>query len=210
MGTCWAMVWGRHGLQYRVDLPFPETGADPMRLSGILLTLVALTLTTPLSVTADDAAGPKTITVFNDATLTVPVAFKPAEPKSRIIEHEFAAKGEGEETARVTMMASGGGVEPNIARWKGQFAGGKADDQKTEQLKLGDWVAHIVDVNGSYKETMGGPFSGGKTVEHSDYAMLGAILVHPKGQTYFVKMIGPESVVKANREPFLEMIKSLK
>ena len=40
--------------------------------------------------------------------------------------------------------------------------------------------------------------------------MTGAILVNPEGgPNFFVKMIGPSKVVKANREAFVKMIKSI-
>ena len=109
------------------------------------------------------------------------------------------------------MMAAGGDVAENIKRWKGQFAGGDAEAQKTEETKAGNWQIHLVDVSGAYQERMGGgPFAGGKVVTRDHYAMTGAILVHPEGRKYFVKMIGPDDVVKANREAFVEMIKSIK
>ncbi|MGB7348142.1 MAG: hypothetical protein WBD20_28215 [Pirellulaceae bacterium] len=155
----------------------------------------------------------QTVNVFGEGTLTVPGAFKPSEKKSSIIEHEFTASvGEGDDakTARVTMMGASGGVEANITRWKGQFTGGDEKEQKTEEMKLGDWKVHLVDVTGTYAESMrGGPFAPGKTVQQENYAMAGAILVHPKGRTYFVKMIGPQEVIKENREAFVTMIKSI-
>ena len=55
----------------------------------------------------------------------------------------------------------------------------------------------------------GGPFAGGKVINRENYAMAGAILVHPEGRKYFVKMIGPAAVVKANRKSFVSMIKSI-
>ena len=145
--------------------------------------------------------------------LKVPSEFKRVEPQSSIIAHEFQAKvGDGNdgETARVTMMAAGGDVAANIERWKGQFAGGDAKQRKTEEMKVGKWQVYVVDVNGNFAERMGGgPFAGGKVVNHENYAMAGAILVHPEGQKFFVKMIGPADVVKANREAFVNMIKSV-
>ncbi len=165
-------------------------------------------------VRADDAKGkPEQISVFKSGTLIVPATFKRVPVKSRIIEHEFQAQaGEGDDakTARVTMMAAGGDVEANIARWKSQFTGVDEEAQKTEELKIGEWKVYIVDVAGSFKDSMGGgPFSGGRVVERTDYAMASAILVHPEGRKYFVKMIGPASVVKENREAFVKMIKSI-
>ena len=163
---------------------------------------------------ADEANGKsEQINVFNAATLQVPLAFKRVPVQSRIIEHEFQAKaGEGDDamTARITMMAAGGDVEANIGRWKGQFSGGDEKEQKTEDMKIGDWKVYIVDVSGNYKERVGGgPFAGGKVVERENYAMTGAILLHPEGRKYFVKMIGPAAVVKQNRKPFVEMIQSI-
>ena len=182
-----------------------------------LLTICLATITMATFTFADnpDATKAKTesIDIFGAGKIEVPAAFKRTKVKSRIIEHEFQAKeGEGDnaKTARVTMMAAGGDVAANIKRWKGQFSGGDAEKQKSEEMKLGDWTVHIVDVNGSYSERMGGgPFAGGKTVERKDYAMAGAIMVHPEGRKFFVKMIGPSVVVKENRKAFVEMIKSI-
>jgi hypothetical protein len=141
--------------------------------------------------------------------LTVPAAFKRTKPASRIVQHEFEAK-KDDATARVTMMQAGGGVQPNIDRWKGQFSGGAEEDQKTEKMSLGKWEVHLVDVSGSFAERMGGgPFFGGRVVQRENYAMVGAILVGPEQQLFFVKMVGPGEVVKANREDFVKMIKSI-
>jgi hypothetical protein len=174
---------------------------------------VAVTLTTGTHVVGDSPVKPESISVFGLAELEVPTDFARVEPRSRIIQHEFQAKaGEGDDaaTARVTMMAAGGDVAANIKRWQGQFAGGDPDDQKTEEMKLGDWEVHIVDVSGSFAERMGGgPFAGGKVVNRENHAMAGAILVDPNGRKFFVKMIGPKEVVKANRKAFVEMIKSI-
>ena len=161
------------------------------------------------TVLGDDVAEPATVSVFDEGDMKVPAAFKPTKPASSIIQHEFKV-GQADSTARLTMMGAGGGVEPNIKRWKGQFSGGDKAAQKTEKLKVGKWEIHLVDVSGSYVERMGGgPFSGGKTVQREGYAMAGAILVAPSQRLYFAKMIGPAAVVKANRESFVEMVKSV-
>lgn len=173
--------------------------------------LTLATFSSPAS--ADEAATAKTVDVFGSGELEIPDGFKRVEPQSRIVEHEFQiTQGDGDDapTARVTMMAAGGDVKANIDRWKGQFAGGNKDANKTETMKVGNWEVHLVDLNGSFGETMGGgPFSGGKVVQRIGYAMTAAILVHPEGRKYFVKMIGPEDLVTANRESFVTMIKSI-
>jgi hypothetical protein len=192
----------------------PQILGATMSICRFAITALALMTFTLPAVHADDTAAGKTISVFGDATLKVPAAWETAPPQSSIIEHEFVAKsGEGEDAlkARITMMAAGGDVKANIDRWKGQFTGGDADAQKTEQKKIGNWTVHIADLSGSFAETMGGgPFSGGKTVKRENYAMTGVILEHPEGRKYFIKVTGPMDVVKANRPAVVEMLEGLK
>ena len=185
-----------------------------MRHLTIFTAAVALCLfTTPFDVLAAEEGKTEKVSVFGEGELTVPAEFKRVPPKSRILEHEFAVK-EGDQedapTARLTMMAAGGDVQANISRWHGQFAGGDKDAQKAEAMEVGQWKVHLVDASGTYAERMGGgPFAGGKVVNREDYAMVGAILVHPTGRKYFVKMIGPQKVVKPNRKAFVELVKSI-
>ena len=93
---------------------------------------------------------------------------------------------------------------------KGQFSGGDEKAQKSEKMKIEGLEVHVVDCSGSYAESMGGgPFFRGKVVQRKDYAMAGAIIVEPQGRKYFIKMIGPAGLIKANREKFVSMLKSL-
>jgi hypothetical protein len=184
---------------------------------GLAVLLIPSTL--PAEAPAEIESNPSeakatTITFFGDSTMTVPADFEPAEKGSRMLEYEFAAKsGEGDQIkkARLTFMPSGGGVPANIKRWQGQFVGGDADAKKTEVMEVGKWKIHVVDNNGTFADSMGrGPFAGGKVIKRTDWGMTGAILEHPNGQLYFVKMIGPGDVVKANREAMMTMLKSVK
>ncbi|WP_372726051.1 hypothetical protein [Novipirellula sp.] len=180
-----------------------------------LATLFSVVATNSFAADAADTADKaeaKTVSVFGEADLKVPAQFKATKPQSGIVEHEFVATSEKNEeaTARVTFMAAGGDVQANISRWKGQFSGGDPEAQKSKEMKVGKWDVHIVDVSGKFQERMGGgPFFGGKTVERENYAMTGAIIVHPEGRKYFVKMVGPAEVVTENRDAFVEMIKSI-
>ena len=188
--------------------------ASMLLMSSLALTLaIGLTaVPTQAQATAETSAVAEVISVFGEGTLTVPAEFKKGKPASRIVQYEFVASaGEGDDvaTARVYAMPSGGGVGPNIARWKAQFSGNE-DAFKQEEMKLGDWKVYLVDHAGKFSERMGGgPFAPGKTVVREDYAMTGAIIESQKGQLYFVKMVGPQDVVKANREAFVKMIKSI-
>ncbi|TWU49591.1 hypothetical protein [Rubripirellula reticaptiva] len=187
-----------------------------MRLIVCLVALFAASAT-PVCVVmtqAAETAEAQEVEVFGEGKLAIPADFKRVKPKMGMIEHEFeVTTGEGDDvtTGRVTMMGATGGIEPNIARWKGQFAGGNKEANKTEKLKVGKWDVYVVDLNGSFGVSMGGgPFSGGKVVQQPDYAMTAAILANPDGKTYFIKMIGPAPVVKANRDEFVKMVKNLK
>ncbi|MCC9641271.1 hypothetical protein LOC71_03220 [Rhodopirellula sp. JC740] len=159
------------------------------------------------------ADKPVVVDVFGAGTLEVPAEFKKTTPKSRILEHEFEVKeGEAEDApaARLTMMAAGGDIQANLDRWKMQFSGSDKKVGEAEEKKVGDWSTHVIEVSGDFSERMGGgPFSGGRTVQRKDYGMLGAIIVHPEGRKYFVKMIGPQSVIEANRDAFKEMIATI-
>lgn len=172
--------------------------------------LIATFMLTAFSglVTAEEVKQEK-ISLFDGVTVEVPATFKSTKPKSRMLKYEFKV-GEEDKAARLTMMAAGGGVDANIKRWKGQFAGGDPDAQKSEKITVSGWDVHVVDCSGTFAERMGGgPFAGGKMVQREDYAMVGAIIVEPEGRLFFVKMIGPADVVKPNREAFVTMLKSM-
>ena len=180
-------------------------------LTGLITVLMfSFSITTAQEAAVE--AEPTTVDVFGKSKMQVPADFKKVETKSRILDHEFQATIDGGEApARVTMMASGGGIDANIRRWQGQFTGGDADAKKTEVMDVGEVKVHVVSNNGSFADSMGGgPFMRGKVVERKDYAMRGAILEYPDGKTYFVKMIGPRKVVKANEPAFMQMLKDLK
>lgn len=155
---------------------------------------------------------PQTVRIFDALTLTIPEGWKESPARSRIIEHEFtvpAPEGESDvAAARVTMMTAGGDVEANIERWKGQFTGDAP--AKVEEIDVAGQKVHLVQLEGSFKETMGGgPFAGGKTVVRDDYGMLGAIIVADSGRKYFIKMTGPKQTIEANQKAFHTMIKGI-
>ncbi|XZE55240.1 hypothetical protein SH139x_001241 [Planctomycetaceae bacterium SH139] len=180
-------------------------------LLACLLVCSLLTVTANAQApSAESDAKPQTIKIFDKLTLTIPADWKTSKARSRIIEHEFSTTEEGDETApaRITMMAAGGDIDANIERWKGQFTGGK--EAKVEKMTVAGETVHLVELNGSFKETMGGgPFSGGKTVTREDYGMLGAIIELQDNRKYFIKLTGPAETIAAQRESFKEMLKKM-
>ena len=145
----------------------------------------------------------------------VPEKWERKEPRSRIVEHEFAVEGKkGQEPGRVTVMSAGGTIEANIDRWIGQFKqpNGKnsKDTAKTDKKKIAGIEVHLVDIAGTYKDMPAGPFAGGKSIDRENYRMLAAIISGgPAIGNYFIKFYGPAEIVSNNEKAFHKMIDSL-
>jgi len=166
-----------------------------------------------LSAVAQDKSNTFTIGE-GKLTLTAPANWTKKEPASRIVEAEFAvppAKGD-EAPARLTAMGAGGSVEDNVNRWVGQFVGpgGSAAKPQRDKTSVGGANVEIVDLSGTYKDSPGGPFAGGKTITRDNYRMLGAIIQTKDAGNYFLKLYGPKATIDANEKGFQEMVKSLK
>ncbi len=92
----------------------------------------------------------------------------------------------------------GGGTQANIDRWIGQFEG--APETKIEEKEMNGKTVTFLTAKGTYKESMGGPFSGNSTPQN-DYIMLAAILPSSQGDV-FLKLTGPSDSVEALKEDF--------
>ena len=110
----------------------------------------------------------------------------------------------------MTVMGAGGAIEDNIARWVGQFAKPDDKDIKKETKEIQGQKVYFVDISGTYKDSVGGPFAGGKVIERPDYRMLAAIIATEKDGNYFVKLYGPKKTIAANEEAFNKMIEGMK
>ena len=166
------------------------------------------------------AAGESLFAIADGAvSLEAPAAWKRVQPKSGIIETEFAIPSEGDgpdggplPPGRMTVMGAGGSVEANIERWYGQFAqpdgGNTRDKASTKKLKVAGRDVTLVDIAGTYKDSPGGPFAGGATIERPGYRMLAAIVEGPDGN-YFLKFYGPAATVEKHADGFRKMIEGM-
>jgi hypothetical protein len=150
-------------------------------------------------------------------SLVAPKEWTKKKPAINFIEYEFAIpKADGDENdGRVTVMGAGGSIEQNVERWVGQFqsADGKAlakDKAKIEKTKIGGLEVHVIDLSGTYKDSAGGPFAGGKTTLRENYRMLGAIIVGGEEGNYFIKAYGPKKTMDDSEKGFMTMIEGLK
>ena len=147
-------------------------------------------------------------------SLEAPTGWKRVQPKSGIVETEFAVPSEGDAPAgRMTVMGAGGSVQANVERWYGQFTqpDGKATKDKaaTKTLKIAGCQVTMVDISGTYKDAPAGPFAGGKAVDRPDYRMLAAIVETPAKGNYFLKFYGPGKTVAAHADGFRGMVEGL-
>jgi hypothetical protein len=136
-------------------------------------------------------------------TFTVPEGWKSVTPSSpmRKAQLEIAR---GPEKAEVTFFHfgadQGGTAEDNVARWYAQFPGSEKN-RITEHAQVGAVKITFAMTEGTFSSGM----PGGPTSPMEGYALCGAILESAAGNV-FVKMTGPNAVVKASMEAFKKMV----
>lgn len=135
-------------------------------------------------------------------SFTVPEGWTKMEPSSAMRNAQLEVA-QGMEKAEVTFFHFGGGSgspADNVARWFAQFPGSE-DQAKTETVQVGAVKITFATTQGTFSSGM----PGGPTKPLPGHALHGAILESPAGDVY-VKMTGPEAVVKAASEAFRKMV----
>ncbi|MEY2574669.1 MAG: hypothetical protein QOF80_156 [Verrucomicrobiota bacterium] len=136
-------------------------------------------------------------------TFAVPEGWKSVTPSSpmRKAQLEIAR---GPEKAEVTFFHfgadQGGTAEDNVARWYAQFPGSEKT-RITEHVQIGSVKVTFATTEGTFSSGM----PGGPTTPMEGYALCGAILESAAGNV-FIKMTGPNAVVKASMETFKKMV----
>jgi hypothetical protein len=133
---------------------------------------------------------PEGMKMMRKAVLNVPgkEGGKPAE----IIFYHFGA-------------GQGGDTQSNVTRWFGQFTD-ITTPQKSETKDLAGTKATFVSVAGTYQSGM--PM--GPKTPMAGYALLGAILEDSAVGPVFIKMTGPEAIVKDAAPAFHEFVAAAK
>jgi hypothetical protein len=121
-----------------------------------------------------------------------------------------AAPGDSESAECVVYFfgaGSGGTVEANLERWKGQVlnAQGKAADAQIQKRAIHSLTVTTIDSTGTYTG-MGGPTAPGAPVKRQ-YRVIGAVIENPGGNL-FVKFTGPAKTVTANKARFEQLLQS--
>ena len=116
----------------------------------------------------------------------------------------FAGEGDASECFITILGGAGGGAESNINRWMqqmGQPALAADAFAALPTITVLGVPSQMVEISGSY--------TGMDGVTKENYMMLGLVCTLPDSSV-FVKMTGPEAVVKAQKDSFVAFCSSLK
>jgi hypothetical protein len=109
---------------------------------------------------------------------------------------------EGKAGAEITISAfpgDTGGIEANVNRWRRQIGlqgvSGEELQQLLSPLELSEGTATVVDMAGT-------------SMDQGEPSRLVAATVPRGGETWFYKLLGPESLVASQKEAFLEFVRS--
>ncbi len=149
--------------------------------------------------------------------MTAPEDWTKVQPRfPNITPYEFSApKGveDKEKIARITVTPAQGSIEQNLDRWYGQFeqpdGSSSKEKAKVEKMEVGGQTVHMVELAGTFKDSMGGPFQNRPPVLKKDYRLLGAIIETKSMGTYFIKMTGPTESVEKVSDGFKKMLKEM-
>jgi hypothetical protein len=162
--------------------------------------ITALSLFTTIALPIEAPAETVKVEAF---TFALPEGWKSVTPSSpmRKAQLEIAR---GPQKAEVTFFHfgadQGGTAEDNVARWYAQFPGSEKN-RITEHMQIGSVKITFAMTEGTFSSGM----PGGPTTPMEGYALSGAILESAAGNV-FVKMTGPNAVVKASTEAFKKMV----
>lgn len=147
-----------------------------------------------------ESSGSAELKAFDGMKFAVPATFESmplSEMQKGIIAAKFGIPSIGEDIS-FTLSISGGTLEDNIGRWKGQFSGGTPAVQETLSTNAGE--ATVVKLSGDFAPGMGRP-------PQTDWSMVGVII--PMGErNYYAKLTGPTDQVTRAEESFLTFCKS--
>lgn len=180
---------------------------------GLVLAIVTLSwLSMPDGALAEDKGA---VVEIDGLRSRVPEAWK--EEKSggmRYAQFRVPKVGNDKDDAELIIFffgpGGGGSVEDNLKRWKGQFNPPKdktIDDASTvTKFKVGDVHVTLLEMTGAYK-FKAQPMNPKSPEElKPDFRFLGAIFESQKGP-YFIKFVGPDKTVDANKKGFEEWLK---
>ena len=113
---------------------------------------------------------------------------------------KFMLSGQNGATAAVNVSSSpgdGGGLAPNVNRWRGQLGLTPVDEVSTVSFAVPGGQAQLVDISGD-------------SVQTRQAAELVGVVVTLPDQTWFYKLMGNPALVAAQKDAFTQFVKSVK
>ena len=145
---------------------------------------------------------------------TVPAGWTARSAASAMRLAEFLAPSRGgKDTAEVVVYyfgpGQGGGIDANLARWKGQFSdpAGKPVYEKVTRDSSGAWPLTIAEYRGTYARGIGAGSAPGAARPNT--TLIAAVAETPRG-TLFFQLFGPAKAVDAARSSYLAFVRGLK
>lgn len=146
---------------------------------------------------AAPASGP--ISHEGQPNWQVPTDWKEV-PAAQFLLAEFSISGADGAKAEVNvaqMGGTGGGLAPNINRWRGQLGLPPSTDASATPLAVNGGDGQLVDITGTDAQT-------GKP------ARLVGVIVSQADATWFYKLMGDPAVVQSQKDAFVKFVQSVK
>jgi hypothetical protein len=156
---------------------------------------------------------PKTEAVkIGPATYEVPATWKRQRPASEMRVVQFGVPLEEGDEGKAEFIVfyfggQGGGVEENLARWKGMFDNVKGEP-KVEKIKASELQITSLDISGDYKDRPAPQIP--EFTLRKNYRMFAAVVETPDDGPYFFRVVGPANTMKANADNWMNMLKTAK
>jgi hypothetical protein len=148
-----------------------------------------------------DTAAPAADT-GDKPTWTVPAGWQPGQ-LAQFLVARYLVKGDGDTVAAINvsqLSGDGGGLGPNINRWRGQLGLAPVSDDDIAKLPT-------VDASGA-KATLV-EIKGIDPRSNKPASLVGVVLPL-NGQTWFYKLMGDANVVTAQKDAFIKFVQSAK
>jgi hypothetical protein len=160
-----------------------------------------------LGVASSAVAQSPTVTLLDYRT-TVPNGWTSRAPSSSSRLAEYTANGGVEVVVYFFGKGTGGNVQANLTRWKGQFStpDGSAVPETITRDSAGVFPITFAEYQGTYRRGIG---AGSADSVKTGQALLAAIAETPRG-TLFVQMFGPSAAVVGQRDAFMKFVRGLK
>jgi hypothetical protein len=164
------------------------TGKNP---AGEALTMLAAIVPRPAAAPLASAAA-EPVAAADDAapTYTAPAEWSSQPPRQ--FQSALWSVSQGEQKVEISVSQSGGSLEANLGRWRGQVGPGAdgATEPALESLTIGNVPATRVELQGAEQVIVG--------------------VIVPRGATsWFFKMMGPATLVDQERERFRAFVESI-